>query len=169
MLKGADNRQERLLAAVIDDKIDLLNDPDFRYLQLLKKAWNVSVNELSPHLRKKKIELLLDFPAKRRVNQVIRDMTNIFGNIQESHREMERQIYIHRISRHLSKLERTDPGNALIGTLYKLLKEVQGLDYKEENIPWDEIFLPEATYSTDINDLPDAGEYIEHEEIEKGS
>ena len=165
-LTGADNRAERLLAAIVDDREQRLSDTDFHYLELLKRAWNIAVKELSPHIRQKKIKKLLDVSSQHRVRRVIRDMTDVFGNIDESSKELDRKIFIHKISKLIDKMEKKPFGYSVLPKLYQLLKDVQGLDPTEENIPWDEWELPEPVFSTDINDIPGANaDEIEHEEL----
>lgn len=163
-LNGKEHRQERLLAAVTDDRDDRLNDTDFRYLELLKKAYGILTGEFSPILAKKKIRKLLEVSSPARLKQIIDDVQEIFCNTDERSQALERTLMINRLSRLIDKREKKDIFDPSLDRLYKLLGEWKGLG-KDAAINPDDFVLPEIVYSSDINDLPGSIEDIEHEEV----
>lgn len=161
------DRQERLLSAVIDDREHLLSDTDFRYLELLRRAFAVMTNELSPHIRDKKVMRLLQVPSKRRLQQIKEDVYYLFCNVEERNREMERLAMEHKITRLINRLERRDPESKSIPELYKLLDKIKGTSIHEENtIPWSEWTIPLPVYSSNINDFKEKTLDVGHEEIQ---
>ena len=164
-LTGAHNRQERLLAAVVDGYEELLSETDFNYVQLLKNAFRILTTELSPHVRDQKIMQLLEIPSRRRLIQIKNDVNYIFCDIEETNIVMERRAMEHKISSLLELLVEKDPGHKSIPELLKLLDKIKGTSIHESAaLPWEEWHIPLPEYSTDINDLNPALN-IEYEEI----
>ena len=164
-LTGAHNRQERLLSAFLDDREDMLNATDFRYLELLRRAFAVMTNELSPALRDKKVMKLLEIHSKRRLQQIKEDVAFLFCNPDERNIEIERMAMEHKVTKLISKLERRDPETKSIPELYKLLDKLKGTSiHDKKGFKWDDWQLPEPIYTDDINALNHA-EDIDHEEV----
>lgn len=167
-LTGAENRQERLLAAVYDDREAMLNETDFKYLELLRRAFFVMTSELSPILRDKKVLKLLEVPNRRRLRQIKEDVNYIFCNVEERNIELERKGMEHKISKLINRLIRVDPGHKSIEGLLKLLDKIKGTSvHDKKSLPWNEWQPLIPVYTKDINDItPVTTEDIEHEEIE---
>lgn len=164
-LTGAHNRQERLLSAFLDDREDLLNATDFRYLELLRRAFAVMTNELSPAFRDKKVMKLLEIPSKRRLKQIKEDVAFLFCNPDDRNIEIERMAMEHKVTRLIARLERRDPESRSIPDLYKLLDKLKGTSiHDKKGFRWDEWELPVPIYTSDINALNHA-EDIDHEDI----
>lgn len=165
-LKGASNRQERLVAAVLDNREHLLSDRDARYLQLLKRAYNILMDNISPLHASRKIEKLMDVPSRARVKQVIRDVRSIFNDFEESNREWDRWMLTHKISKYIDQLKRKDPESKNIPDMYKLLVKLKGLDqHDSQTINWDEVHMPVVERTSDPVFASGPATDIDHEEL----
>lgn len=164
-LTGAHNRQERLLSAFLDDREEMLNATDFRYLELLRRAFAVMTNELSPALRDKKVMKLLEIPSKRRLRQIKEDVAFLFCNPDDRNIEIERMAMEHKVTRLISRIERADAQAKTLPELYKLLDKLKGTSiHDKKGFKWEEWQLPQPIYTDDINALNHA-EDIDHEDI----
>lgn len=166
-LKKSGNRQEILLAAVLDNREELLSNQDLRYLELLKRAFNILTDNPSPVIARRKIGKLLDVPKQGRILQIIRDVNHIFCNVEERNREMDRMVMENKIAKLIEKIERRDPDSKNLPPLYKLLAQIKGVLHNEQQaLPWDEWELPIPVYTNDPNALLNKTVDGEYEEAE---
>lgn len=165
-LKGAENRRERLIAAIIDCREDMLNDTDRAYLELLKQAFKIMSKSLSPIVRRRKLQSILQLNSRGRILQVMRDVEAVFCDVDEQSKLLDKVLFEHKLSRLIEKIEKKDVEAASLPRLYALLAKVQGHDLHEENkIPYDQLQLPIPVYTSDPNAIA-AAEDITHEEVD---
>lgn len=164
LLQGKEHRQERLLAAVLDDRTDELSDTDFRYLELLKRAYGILMSELSYTVAQKKMARLLEVSSVARIRQITDDVNVIFCNTDERGRQMTKSMMRNKLSRLIDSIERKDKFNKGLPKLYELLGRWEGMEGVEKIDPA-EFRIPEIVFSTDINDMEGDVEDVEHEEV----
>lgn len=160
-MKSDGNRIGRLRAALADSRVRQLDDRELAHLDKVKRVYGLIIGELSTHNHVNIVANTLEID-KGRARKLLTDTYELFGDLVKVNRSILREIYVHRVSKHIDLLEAEDPGNKLIGQLYKLLKEAQGLDYTEATKRWDEWEMPEIIFSDDPNDF---AEDIDHVEI----
>lgn len=151
-LKGADNRQERLLAAVLDDREEELSDTDIRYLELLRRAYGILTDELSHTLARKKLSKLLQVSSSARIRQITSDVNAIFCDTEGRGKAITKALMCNRLSRLINKIEKANYANKGLPKLYELLGRWEGMD-EVEGINPEDYQVPEIVFSTDINDM----------------
>ena len=163
-LKGKEHRQERLLAAVLDDREMELSDTDIRYLELLRRAYGILTDELSFTIAQKKLSRLLQVSSPARLRQITNDVNNIFCDTEGRGRALTKALMCNKLSRLIKKIEKADFTNKGLPKLYELLGRWEGMD-EVEGINPDDFEIPEIQFSTNINDLDSDVEDTEFEVV----
>lgn len=164
LLKSGD-RLEKIIVAYNDGRIDQLCDRDFKYFAVLRTAFKICCKDPIYIRAKRKIGEVLG-AQRNRVNIVMKDVKEVFVNVEETNLEFDRMMMVHRLQRLIAKLEKVDIDSNNLPHYYKLLAEIQGVKgKKDDGINLKDLVLPLPVFTTNISDIPRFGESVEFEDV----
>ena len=163
-LLRSDDRLEKIIIAFSDGRLEELNDRDFKYFETLRTAFKILCKEPIYLRAKQKIGRLLGV-HRPRVNMIVRDVKEVFANIEETNIEFDRQMLIHRLERLIKKIEKVDPDSKNLPAYYKLIAEIKGLTNHQSGLNMKDVILPQPIFTTNINEIPSFGEIAEFEVV----
>lgn len=143
------NRIERLYIYLMEPDSFALNDVDFKYLNLLKKAFHIMSNEVSNVSAATLIYETLDIETESRVWKIMDDVRQLFGNMIKRNKEFDRMVLQEKIA-NIAKKANEDKKMELELECYRTMMKLSGADvHSADNIDPTEIQLPDLIFTSD--------------------
>ncbi len=161
-LRKIKDRNERLLAALLDGYEEHLNDSDYQHLQRVCQAFKMLTSGTTEIKVKRKLNALGYTNAAR----ILQDVRYLFVDIYKVNPAFERVIQRERIQKHIKKAAKAGEWKA-VASLEKTLADVTGTNnHTKESINWNLVNLPALQLTPDISILEDQENNEDFEDIE---
>jgi hypothetical protein len=150
-LRKIPDRNERLLAALLDGYERYLNNDDYEHLQRVKACF-IMLTEGSSEIAVKRKMVKLGYTNAVRI---LEDVRYIFADVHKISPAFERVIQRERILKHIERATAAEDYKA-VAQLEKTLAKITGTDnHVKQRVNWDMVNLPELQLTEDISVLED--------------